>query len=47
MLMKEKSVKKEKECWERKKDVESYLSQIWVRSQLNHWLVLIITQSTH
>jgi len=37
--MKEKSVEKEKECWERKrvlkkkKNVESYLSQIWVRSR--------------
>ena len=52
MLMKEKSVKKEKECWERKrmlrkkKSVEFYLSQTWVRSRLDHWLVLIITQNT-
>jgi len=39
----EQDVDERKECWERKKNVESYLSQIWVRSQLDHWLVLIIT----
>ncbi len=42
----EQDVDERKECWERKKDVESYLSQIWVRSWLNHWLALIITQRT-
>ncbi len=39
MLMKEKSVKKEKKCWD---IFESYLSQIW----LARWLALIITQRT-
>ncbi len=49
----EQDVEKEKECWERKrvlrkkKNVELYLSQIWARSRLDHWLALIITQITH
>ncbi len=48
----EQDVDEEKECWKRKrmlrkkKSVESYLSQIWVRSQSDCWLVLIIIQST-
>ncbi len=48
----EQDVDERKECWERKKvlrkkkSVESYLSQTWVRSQLNHWLALIIMQRT-
>ena len=48
----EQDVDEEKECWKRKrvlrkkKSVESYLNQIWVRSWLDHWLALIITQST-
>ncbi len=48
----EQDVDERKECWERKrvlrkkKSVESYLSQTWVRSQSDHWLALIITQST-
>ncbi len=35
MLMKEKSVEKEKRMLRKKKSVESYLSQIWVRSKSN------------
>ncbi len=42
----EQNVDERKECWERKKDVKSYLSQIWVKSQLDRWLTLIITQRT-
>ncbi len=43
----EQDVDERKRMLRKKKDVESYLSQIWVRSQSDHWLVLIITQSTH
>ncbi len=48
----EQDVDERKECWERKrvlsqkKNIESYLSQTWARSRLDHWLALIITQRT-
>ncbi len=38
----EQDVDERKECWRRKKKIESYLSQIW----LARWLALIITQRT-
>ncbi len=43
----EQDVDERKRMLRKKKDVESYLSQIWVRSQSDYWLVLIIMQSTH
>ncbi len=35
MLMKEKNVEERKRMLRKKKSVESYLSQIWVRSRLD------------
>jgi len=42
----EQNVDERKRMLKKKKDVESYLSQTWVRSRSDCWLVLIIMQST-